>query len=826
MAEVFRFANRVPIPPTTAKKSRTSCQYCIVGCGYNVYMWPTDVPEGGVKASENALGVDLPASALSGQWISPGMYNRTAMQDGRSYHVVIVPDKGYEVNQGNHSIRGGTNAQSIWTPFGPTADRLTAPLLKVGGAQQAISWDAALTLVSGVLKHAVSTYGPQGTAFRMYAYQWFENTYAITKLYFQHIGTPNGAMHNRASFGGETTALEDTGMSTWNIAYVDAEKADVIFEVGAGGYENQTVLFTQHIMNHGAKLIVQDPRKTMDAAYALANDGLHLRLKPGTDAVLLNAIARVIVDNGWQDKGFISQFMTSSSTDIQTEENWRRQHFGMTFSDYQQMLQNSQYEVGNAAQFTGVPADQIQKAAQLIAKPNAQGQRPKTLFLFEKGLIWGINYQNVAALANLALLVGSIGQEGRGVSRSGGHQEGYASPVDYPMQNATDKGLLDQKLPNYIDAHMESGEVKVYHVIGANPAGMTNSSQHFREMLTGLLNYGPTVESSDTQAALDALIARMDGGGMVLIAQDIYPNLTTEMADLVLPAAAWGEMNGVRINGERRARLYEQFMDSPGQAKRDWWIVAQIAQRMGFSGFDWKTDEDVFNELAPHAQYDASGIVQYAQSKGTSPYAVLRSLQNGIQLPAKFEHGQLVGTLRLLGDHKFGTKSGKAMFINSDWSDIPAQVYTQLQPQGDEFWVINGRVDELWQTMYTHKRVPFILERWPSNHVEIHPADATRLGVQSGDMISLSSDRVVTQKPDTFDKGSFTAVAYVSDIVPPGVVFTNFAYPDQWMNSISPRWMHPANPIPPYKLARARLTRIGPSDLASHMSFAPRNLVS
>jgi predicted molibdopterin-dependent oxidoreductase YjgC len=93
-------------------------------------------------------------------------------------------------------------------------------------------------------------------------------------------------------------------------------------------------------------------------------------------------------------------------------------------------------------------------------------------------------------------------------------------------------------------------------------------------------------------------------------------------------------------------------------------------------------------------------------------------------------------------------------------------------------------------------------------------------------MISLSSDRVVTQKPDTFDKGSFTAVAYVSDIVPPGVVFTNFAYPDQWMNSISPRWMHPANPIPPYKLARARLTRIGPSDLASHMSFAPRNLVS
>jgi arsenite oxidase large subunit len=825
MAEVFRFPDHVPIPPTTAKKSRTSCQYCIVGCGYMVYVWPTDVPEGGLKASENALGVDLPATALSGQWISPGMYNRTVFQDGRSYNIVIIPDKGYAVNQGNHSIRGGTNAQGIWSPFGPTADRLTAPLLKVGDAQQPISWDAALTIASGVLKHAVSKYGPQGTAFRMYAYQWFENTYAITKLYFQEIQTPNGAIHNRASFGGETTALEDTGTSTWNIAYEDAEKADIVFEVGAGGYENQTVFFTQHVMNHGAKLIVQDPRKIIDAAYAEKNGGLHLQLKPGTDAVLLNAIARVIVDNSWQDTNFISQYMIASKADISSQDSWRQQHFGMAFADYQKMLQNPLYEAANAAQFTGVSADQIQMAAQLIAKPNTNGQRPKTLFMFEKGLIWGINYQNVSALANLALLVGSIGQVGRGISRSGGHQEGFASPVGYPIKHATDTGLFGEKIPNYIDAHMEKGEVKVYHVIGANPLGMTNSAQHFREMLIQKLAHAPIVDSADTTAALAALTARMDSGGIVLIAQDIYPNLTTENADLVLPAAAWGEMNGTRINGERRTRLYEKFMDPPGQAMPDWWIISQIAQRMGFSGFNWQTEEQIFTELAPNAEYDASAIVKYATTKGSTPYTVLRGLQSGIQLPAQIVNGQLIGTPRLFSDFKFGTSSGKAMFINSDWTGLAAQVYTQLQPQAGEFWVINGRVDELWQTMYTHKRVPYILERWPSNHVEINPTDAASLGVQSGDMISLASDRVVTQQSGTFDKGSFTAVAYVSDIVPQGVVFTNFAYPDQWMNSISPRWMHPANPVPPYKLSRARLTRIGSTDLASRMSFAPRNLV-
>ncbi|GCE21815.1 hypothetical protein KDK_56150 [Dictyobacter kobayashii] len=129
------------------------------------------------------------------------MYNQTVMQDGRSYHIVIIPEQGYQVNQGNHSIRGGTNARGIWNPDGPTADRLTTPLLKVGGAQQPISWHAALTIASGVLQQTVAQHGPQGVAFRMYAYQWFENTYAITKLYFQHIHTPNAAFHNRASFG-------------------------------------------------------------------------------------------------------------------------------------------------------------------------------------------------------------------------------------------------------------------------------------------------------------------------------------------------------------------------------------------------------------------------------------------------------------------------------------------------------------------------------------------------------------------------------------------------------------------------------------------------
>jgi arsenite oxidase large subunit len=824
MSSMYRFADRVPIPPPSAKKARTSCQYCIVGCGYTVYTWPTDMAEGGPAASQNALGVNLPTSRLSGQWISPGMYNRTVMADDRAYHVVIMPDKEYVVNSGNHSVRGGTSALGIWNPEGPTADRLTRPLLKVGDTQQPISWEAALTLASGVLTHAVRSYGPQAAGFRMYAYQWFENTYAITKLYLQSVGTPNAAIHNRASFGGETTALEDTGLSTWNIAYEDASKADVIFEVGAGGYENQTVLFTERILHSSAKLIVQDPRRTMDAAHAEVSGGLHLRLNPGTDMVLLNAIARIVLENGWQDQSFLDQYMAQFPSEIQVEDNWRRQQFGMTLDAYRQMLEKPIYAAISAAEITGVAAADIQRAAALIARPNASGNRPNTLFLFEKGLIWGINYENVASLANLALLVGSIGRVGAGISRAGGHQEGFASPVGYPIERATDTGLAGQTIPNYIDEHIASGEVKVYHVIGANPAGMTNSSQRFREQLAARLATGPQVESADVDTALSALTARIDAGGMALIVQDIYPNLTTSMADLVLPAASWGEMDGTRINGERRMRLYEKFMDAPGEAKPDWWIVAQIARRLGYAGFTWETEEQVFTELAPNAQYDASAVVSYAQARGASPYSVLRALPSGIQLPAKVTNGSLVGTPRLFADRQFATKTGKAMFIASDWEGLPQQVYGQLQPQGDELWLLNGRVNELWQTMYTHKRVPFILDRWPVNVVELHPDDAARLGIASGDMVSVASDHVFTYQAGVFDSGGFSAAAYVSDIVPRGVAFTIFAYPDQWANSITPRWMHPANPVPPYKLARARITRVGPSDLAASMSFLPRNL--
>jgi arsenite oxidase large subunit len=165
------------------------------------------------------------------------------------------------------------------------------------------------------------------------------------------------------------------------------------------------------------------------------------------------------------------------------------------------------------------------------------------------------------------------------------------------------------------------------------------------------------------------------------------------------------------------------------------------------------------------------------------------------------------------------------MFIRAGW-DTAEAIWNQLQPDtaAGEFWLSNGRIEEIWQTMYTDQRKPLVMDQWPTNIVEINPADAEPLGIDSGDMISISSDRIARQREGEYDSGSLTAAAYVSDIVPSGVLWVNFAYPDQWANNVAPRFMHPVNPVTPFKLARATITRIGETDLAERMSFLPRNL--
>jgi arsenite oxidase large subunit len=269
-------------------------------------------------------------------------------------------------------------------------------------------------------------------------------------------------------------------------------------------------------------------------------------------------------------------------------------------------------------------------------------------------------------------------------------------------------------------------------------------------------------------------------------------------------------------------------MDPPDEAKPDWRIIADVAKKMGFEGFEWEDSTDVFEEFIPRSggRKDFKVLAEYAQAQGKKPHEVLREAgTTGLQTPLSLKDGELVQTDRLHTDMKFKASNGKSNFVVVDL-DAVVERNALLGPNSDEFWVLSGRVNHLWQSLYDDKRKPHLIQRFPVSFVELNPEDADRMGVVSVDMLAIESDRVRTAE-GKIDSGGITAAAYVTDEVPPGVIFTMFHYPGSPANAVvtADATTSPINPRQPFKFGRAKVTRIGSTDLAEVMPFTPRNLV-
>ena len=343
--------DKVPLPPPDAKVSTTACDYCIVACGYKAYTWPLG-KEGGPKASQNALKVDFPAAINSGKWISPNMHNIVHVE-GKPHHLIVIPDGDSKVVNvgGNHSIRGGVLAQKCFNPNKPSQERLLHPMMRVRGTLQAISWDAAFEVMAGVSRHVLDRDGEHAWAMKTYSYQYFENTYAISKLAFQAIQTPAYAPHDKPGPGPDTPGLDWAGIDAFSASYEDWGEADLIYFAGVDPWETKSVLFTTWIMNGknpDKKLIFALPRKTTGVAYGEGKGGLFLPVIPGTDAVLHLAIIRLILENGWEDKEFIEKWISNQweidsgfgrgprNTPVEWFTTWGRYRVG--FGDYKKWI--------------------------------------------------------------------------------------------------------------------------------------------------------------------------------------------------------------------------------------------------------------------------------------------------------------------------------------------------------------------------------------------------------------------------------------------------------------------------------------------------------
>ena len=671
-----RHIDQLPIIPKDAKQFNVVCHYCIVGCGYHAYTWPTN-KQGGTAPSENKFGVDLSKqqSAETAAWYAPSMYN-IVKQNGQDVHIVIKPDKDCVVNSGLGSVRGARIAEMSYSRQRNTQlQRVTDPMVWRYGQMQPTSWEDALDLVARVTVAVINEKGEDGLFVSAFdhggAGGGYENTWGTGKLYFGAMKIKNIRIHNRPAYNSEVHATRDMGVGELNNCYEDAELADTLVAVGTNALETQTNYFLNHWVPNlrgtsvekkkaqfgaepveSGRIVIVDPRRTVTANACEVEAGkdrvMHLAINSGTDLALFNAWLTYITDKGWTDKAFIA-----AST-----------------KDFDKALIANKTSLEEAAQITGLTTDQIQKSAEWIAQPKAGGVRRRTMFAYEKGLIWGNdNYRTNGALVNVALATGNIGRPGGGCVRMGGHQEGYSRP-DYPGPRPAP----------YIDQLLITGSGGVHHIWGCDHYKTTLNAFKFKQVYkkrTDLVKDAMlTVPYGDREAMVKAIVAAINQGGLFAVDVDIVPTKIGEACHVWLPAATSGEANLTSMNGERRMRLTERYMDPPGQAMPDCLIAARIANHMEralreqgkakyadqFKGFDWKTEEDAFMD-GYHGHEKGGQFVTYERLRAMGT--------NGFQEPATdFKDGTIVGTKRLFADGKFNSKDGKATFMETQWRGL------------------------------------------------------------------------------------------------------------------------------------------------------------
>jgi len=808
-----RNVDRLPIPPKDAKVQNVVCHFCIVGCGYHALSWPVD-RQGGMSPGQNAFGADLTQQqgAMATAWFSPSMYN-VVKQNGRDVHLVVMPDKDCVVNSGLGSIRGariGELSHSAMT--GTLRDRLAEPLVWRYGALSPTSWDDAVALAAEVTRRVVETQGEDGLIVSAYdhggAGGGYENTWATGKLYFQSMKIKNIRIHNRPAYNSEVHGTRDMGVPELNNCYEDAELADTIFAVGTNALETQTNYFLNHWIpnlqgisadkkkaefgnepTEHARVIFVDPRRTPTIAACEAEAGkdnvLHLAINSGTDLALFNALFTEIAAKGWVDRPFIA-----AST-----------------SGFDAAVQANQTTVEQAAQITGLSAADIRKAAAWIAEPKQGGARRRTMFAYEKGLIWGNdNYRTNQALVNVALATGNLGRPGGGCVRMGGHQEGYVRP-DYP----------GGKPAPYIDQLLIGGKGGVHHIWGCDHFKTTLNATEFKNVYkrrTDLVKAAmDSVPAGDREAQVKAVMDAIGQGGLFVVDVDIVPTQIGSCAHVMLPAATSGEANLTSMNGERRMRLTERYMDPPGSALPDSLIVARIAQALErgwraagksdvadkFKGYDWKTEEDAFMD----------GYHQNATGGEFVTYDRLRAMgTNGFQEPATaFQDDKIVGTKRLFTDGKFKGPDGKAMFAATQWRrlETPGK---QAEKDKFPFLINNGRANHVWQSVYLDQHDSFVWDRFPMAYIKMNPADMSELGLKAGDLVEVTNDN-----------GSTQAMAWPTPTARRKQAFMLFAYPTGAVGNVVSKGVNELI-IPNYKQSWGNIRKLADAPQATaHLSF-------
>jgi assimilatory nitrate reductase catalytic subunit len=666
--------------------------------------------------------------------------------------VGLEPRMDFPVNEGRLCPKGVTAYLQTHHP-----DRLTHPLIKRNGMFEKATWDEALDLVVSKFKELQQKHGKDVLGVYSGSSLTTEKTYLMGK--FARIGLQtkyldyNGRLCMVSAAAGNNKAFGvDRAANPWS----DIPKADVVMIAGSNCAETFPVLnkFLWEQRDNGGRWIIIDPRETPTARQG----DLHLQLKPGTDVALATGILNVLIKEDLIDKDFIN-------THTNDWEATKKSALKLT----PQM----------ASEITGVPAEKIIRAARMY------GRAKTGMILHARGIEHHSNgVNNVLSYINIVLATGKIGSPGRGYGTITGQGNG---------QGGREHGQKCDQLPGQRSINDPEHRKYISDIWGIKESEMPQAGvsvvEMFDKMREGEIRGLLTICNNVMVSLPDINKVRESLEGLdFYVCIDFFMSEASRYADVILPGSAWSEDEGVTGTGEGRVVKINKANEPPGEAKVDWWIIQEIARRMGRGKyFQFESAGEIFDELriaSKGGKADYSGIT----------YEKIDA-QDGVFWPCPSDDHP--GTPRLFEDG-FYHPDGKAKFHPVEYNppdETPDQEYPLI--------LTSGRIVYQYLSGNQTRRIGFLEQQCPEPYVEVHPETAMKLKINDGDRVKVVSRR---------GEGVFPAL--VVKTIRPDTIFIPYHWGEELsVNQLTNPKLDPVSKIPEYKACSARIEKISSREL-------------
>ena len=608
------------------------------------------------------------------------------------------------------------------------------------------SWDEALDVAAGGMKSLTDAHGGRAVAGFGSAKCSNEEAYLFQKLIRMGFGHNNVDHCTRLCHASSVAALlENVGSGAVTATFNEIENADCAIVIGANPIENHPVAATyfKQFVKRGGKLIVMDPR-----GMGLTRHATHsLKFKPGTDVAMLNAIMHTIVVEELYDVQYIQRFT----------EGWDEMRTHLMDFPPEKM-----------AAICGIDAETLKTVARTFAGCTA-------------GMIfWGMGVSqhihgtdNSRCLISLALMTGQVGRPGSGLHPLRGQNN---------VQGASDAGLIPMFLPDY-QSVTDDGVRSAFTDIWGSQDFSSEKGLTVVEIMDAIhdgdikslyvLGENPAMSDPDVEHARDAL-AKLEH----LVVQDIFLTETANYADVILPAAAWPEKTGTVTNTNRQVQMGRPAVSPPGEAREDWLITTQLANRLGLN---WKYThpKEIFAEMK-RSMPSLDNITWERLEREAVTYPSL----------SPEDPGQAI----VFGDG-FPRPEGRAKFT-------PASLVAPAESPDDEYpmILITGRQLEHWHTGSMTRRASVLDALEPEANCSMHPKTLRALGTKAGERVRIETRR-----------GAIDVMARADRAVAEGQVFMPFAYVEAAANTLTNPVLDPYGKIPEFKYSAARVEALSES---------------